>query len=102
VTYRVVFDGDEHTIYRNGQLFYRTSRKGDYIYQKGEFITVSETMTPEEFLARPDLTRLFTADEKAVIAKGGTFARGLKDEGDPPCGTLHEMKLWEIPPKDNL
>jgi hypothetical protein len=46
-------------------------------------------------LKRPDLARLCTEAEKAVISNGGTFARGLTDDADATCGTLLEMKLWE-------
>jgi hypothetical protein len=95
VTYRIVFEGSEHAVYRDGLLFYRTTADGSHIYQKGEIFTVSETLTPSEFLKRPDLARLCTEAEKAVISNGGTFARGLTDNAKATCGTLLEMKLWE-------
>ena len=63
---------------------------------KGErYLQFAETLTPSEFLKRPDLARLCTEAEKAVISNGGTFARGLTDDADATCGTLLEMKLWE-------
>jgi len=91
--YQMFFVNGEVQLLRNGKLFYTTGTNGRAFYRDGEFFSVPEVQTVEEFLAEHG--RRFTAAEQKMIRSGGTLTRGLREYSEKSAAELLSLRLLE-------
>ena len=89
------FSDGQAELFRNGRFFYRTGRADPVSYDRKSGLTLSrpEVLPPEIFLK--NYSRNFTAKERQIIQKGGTFLRGLRQNPSVVPGELFNLKLAE-------